>query len=139
VDVGGANNEYKNKFRTLYFNLKDLRNPELRRRVLEGEISPERLVSMSPKELAYQELNQWREKKSADLLRQKVLGRETAAKFSTAAALEQLKADREDQEVEQIIEPPPSEVPLQVQSYFLSPEQLYSVKHSNTTNFSYSI
>jgi transcription elongation factor S-II len=38
--------------RTLLFNLKDKKNPDLRRRVLLGEIPPEALLDMSSEELA---------------------------------------------------------------------------------------
>ena len=37
---GGVTARYKAKFRTLSFNLKDASNPDLRRRVLSGEIPP---------------------------------------------------------------------------------------------------
>ncbi len=96
VRSGGENHEYKNKLRTLYFNLKDARNPELRRRVVHGEISPDQLVSMSPKELASQELVAWRQKKKEELLQATVLDEDAAAQFSTAAALKQLEAKREE-------------------------------------------
>jgi transcription elongation factor S-II len=44
--------EYKNKLRSLYQNLKHKSNPQLRVRVLSAEISAERLVVMTHKELA---------------------------------------------------------------------------------------
>lgn len=44
--------EYRQKVRSLSFNLSDASNPELRARVLQGEVAPERLVSMTPNELA---------------------------------------------------------------------------------------
>lgn len=42
--AGGTNAEYKSKFRSLHFNLKDPANPELRARVLHGEVAPAALV-----------------------------------------------------------------------------------------------
>lgn len=36
---GGVNAHYKAKYRSLIFNLKDANNPDLRRRVLSGEIT----------------------------------------------------------------------------------------------------
>lgn len=42
---------YKSKLRSLYQNLKNKSNPELRTRVLAGEISPERFVRMTHEEL----------------------------------------------------------------------------------------
>jgi transcription elongation factor S-II len=47
-----ASNGYKAKVRTLLFNLKDKKNPDLRRRVLLGEISPSALLDMTSEELA---------------------------------------------------------------------------------------
>lgn len=75
--------------------MKDSRNHELRQRVLSGEISPEKLVAMSPKDLAPQELNQWRQKKKEEFLEATVLDEGAAAKFSTAAALKQSEVLRQ--------------------------------------------
>ena len=36
---GGVTGEYKAKYRSLSFNLKDSNNPDLRRRVLSGEVA----------------------------------------------------------------------------------------------------
>jgi transcription elongation factor S-II len=44
--------EYKTRMRTIIFNLKDKKNPELRRRVVLGEVSPEDLAVMSSEEMA---------------------------------------------------------------------------------------
>jgi transcription elongation factor S-II len=44
--------EYKARMRTIIFNLKDKKNPELRRRVVLGEISPEDIAVMSSEEMA---------------------------------------------------------------------------------------
>lgn len=52
----GATPAYKTKMRSLYSNLKDKGNPMLRQRVLMGEISPERLYTMTPQEMASDEL-----------------------------------------------------------------------------------
>ncbi|KAF9603586.1 hypothetical protein IFM89_037085 [Coptis chinensis] len=57
---GGVNKNYKLKGRSLLFNLKDPSNPELKERVLSGEIPPERLCAMTAEELASKELSQWR-------------------------------------------------------------------------------
>ena len=46
------NADYKNKYRTLLFNLKDAHNPELRARVLMGDIPPAKLVRMTSEQLA---------------------------------------------------------------------------------------
>jgi hypothetical protein len=44
--------DYKAKVRTLLFNLKDAKNPDLRRKVLIGELQPGQLVTMTSEELA---------------------------------------------------------------------------------------
>lgn len=43
---------YKAKFRNLHFNLKDAGNPDLRRKVMSGDVAPDVLVVLSPEELA---------------------------------------------------------------------------------------
>ncbi|KAF5113474.1 hypothetical protein DV454_003534 [Geotrichum candidum] len=51
----GTGAGYKNKIRSLFANLKDPRNPQLRQRVVSGEIAGKRLYTMTPKELASDE------------------------------------------------------------------------------------
>ncbi|PIN09041.1 putative transcription factor DATF1 [Handroanthus impetiginosus] len=70
---GGVNKKYKEKGRSLLFNLKDRNNPELRVRVMSGEISPERLCSMSAEELASKELAEWRTAKAEEMAQMVVL------------------------------------------------------------------
>lgn len=70
---GGVNKKYKEKGRSLLFNLKDRNNPELRERVFSGEIPPERLCSMTAEELASKELSQWRIAKAEELAQMVVL------------------------------------------------------------------
>ncbi|OWM66616.1 hypothetical protein CDL15_Pgr005053 [Punica granatum] len=70
---GGVNKKYKEKGRSLLFNLKDRNNPELRERVLSGEILPERLCSMTAEELASKELSEWRMAKAEELAQMVVL------------------------------------------------------------------
>ncbi|XP_029427774.1 SPOC domain-containing protein 1 isoform X2 [Rhinatrema bivittatum] len=53
---------YKNKYRSLIFNLRDPKNTHLFRQVVLGEMTPQCLVLMSPIELAPQELVEWRDK-----------------------------------------------------------------------------
>lgn len=52
VGNGQTNGDYKAKIRSLSLNLKDKNNPDLRRSVLDGQIEPERLVVMTPEEMA---------------------------------------------------------------------------------------
>lgn len=70
---GGVNKKYKEKGRSLLFNLKDRNNPTLRERVMSGEIPPERLCSMTAEELASEELSQWRIAKAEELAQMVVL------------------------------------------------------------------
>ncbi|KAL3686709.1 hypothetical protein R1sor_013018 [Riccia sorocarpa] len=62
--MGGVNKKYKEKARSLLFNLKDKSNPELRARVFSGEIAPQILVRMTGEQLASKELSQWRTAKA---------------------------------------------------------------------------
>ena len=57
--LGSAGKEYREKFRSLHFNLNDPKNPDLRTQVLTGKIPPRDLVRMSAHELASSELNKW--------------------------------------------------------------------------------
>ncbi|XP_028324295.1 PHD finger protein 3 isoform X2 [Gouania willdenowi] len=59
-----TDNKYKNKYRSLTFNLKDNKNNVLFKRVLKGEISPSNLIRMSPEELASKELAAWRQREN---------------------------------------------------------------------------
>ncbi|XWS17018.1 hypothetical protein CRYUN_Cryun33cG0031600 [Craigia yunnanensis] len=70
---GGVNKKYKEKGRSLLFNLKDRSNPELGEKVVSGEIPPERLCSMSAEELASKELSEWRQAKAEELAQMVVL------------------------------------------------------------------
>ena len=51
-DCAGTDKEYRQKVRSLSYNLRDATNPELRARVLQGEVPPDRLVQMTPAEMA---------------------------------------------------------------------------------------
>ncbi|KAL0904989.1 hypothetical protein M5K25_027158 [Dendrobium thyrsiflorum] len=70
---GGVNKKYKEKGRSLLFNLKDASNPELIERVLSGDVSPERLCSMTAEELASKELSEWRQAKAEEFAQMVVL------------------------------------------------------------------
>ncbi|KAF9350980.1 glucokinase [Mortierella sp. AD094] len=52
----GCGKDYKAKYRSLFFNLKDKNNESLRARVLSGELGPHELVRLTPEELANPEL-----------------------------------------------------------------------------------
>ena len=50
--AGNTGKDYRAKYRTLHFNLKDANNPALRSRVLREDLAPSVLVQMSAHELA---------------------------------------------------------------------------------------
>ncbi|XP_057971064.1 transcription elongation factor TFIIS-like [Malania oleifera] len=50
--MGRSNGSQKVKYRSIMFNLKDSNNPDLRRKVLLGQVKPERLITMAPEEMA---------------------------------------------------------------------------------------
>ncbi|KAF5898758.1 PHD finger protein 3-like, partial [Clarias magur] len=60
----GVDSKYKNKYRSLMFNLRDTKNNVLFKRVLKGEIPPRDLVRMSAEELASKELAAWRQREN---------------------------------------------------------------------------
>ncbi|KAJ4903005.1 SPOC domain / Transcription elongation factor S-II protein [Raphanus sativus] len=70
---GGVSKKYKEKGRSLLFNLKDKSNPKLREKVMYGEIAAERLCSMSAEELASKELAEWRQAKAEEMAQMVVL------------------------------------------------------------------
>uniref|UniRef100_A0A452FMW2 SPOC domain-containing protein 1 n=1 Tax=Capra hircus TaxID=9925 RepID=A0A452FMW2_CAPHI len=68
-----TNSRYKTKYRSLLFNLRDPRNPELFLKVVHGDITPHGLVRMSSVQLAPQELARWRdreEKRGLEIIEQ---------------------------------------------------------------------
>lgn len=69
----GYGSEYKNKFRSISFNLKDAKNTSLRERVLSGNLVPEELVKMSSEEMANQELREQAERIREEGVAQSVL------------------------------------------------------------------
>ena len=52
ASAGGVSAEYKDRYRSLIFNLRDVKNPQLRQRVLQGEVDPDQLVRLSAAEMA---------------------------------------------------------------------------------------
>ncbi|XP_039843928.1 death-inducer obliterator 1-like isoform X4 [Panicum virgatum] len=70
---GGVNKKYKEKGRSILFNLKDKSNPVLREQVLSGVITPKCLCSMTTDELASKELSAWRLAKAEELAKMVVL------------------------------------------------------------------
>ena len=65
---GPSNGAQKFKYKSLMFNLKDSNNPDFRRKVLLGEVEPERLINMSTEEMASE-----RRKKENESIKKKTL------------------------------------------------------------------
>eukprot|EP00794_Sanderia_malayensis_P012134 gene12134-13387_t len=61
---GDTGQKYKTKYRSLIFNLKDPKNRNLYKQVVQGDLSPSKLVHMTPEQLASAELARWREKEA---------------------------------------------------------------------------
>lgn len=57
---GGVTSKYKNRYRSIMFNLKDEKNQGLWRKVILGEVTSSSLVKMTAEEMASKELAQWR-------------------------------------------------------------------------------
>ncbi|XP_037683809.1 SPOC domain-containing protein 1-like [Choloepus didactylus] len=69
----GITCRYKAKYRSLVFNLRNPRNPDLFLKVVRGDVTPHSLVRMSSIQLAPQELARWRdqeEKRSLEIIEQ---------------------------------------------------------------------
>ncbi|XP_012372754.1 SPOC domain-containing protein 1 [Octodon degus] len=69
----GISCRYKSKYRSLLFNLRDPRNPDLFLKVVHGNVTPRDLVQMSSVQMASQELARWRdqeEKKELEIIAQ---------------------------------------------------------------------
>jgi len=57
-DIG---TKYKNKYRSLVFNIRDEKNNGLFRKIINGTFSPRQLVRMTADQMASKELQEWRE------------------------------------------------------------------------------
>jgi Transcription factor S-II (TFIIS), central domain/SPOC domain/PHD-finger len=77
----GYGSEYKNKFRSIAFNLKDPKNSALRERVLSGNLAPEVLVKLTSEEMANQELRAQAEKIREEGVAQSVLKVQTGPRI----------------------------------------------------------
>uniref|UniRef100_A0A8D0S3M7 TFIIS central domain-containing protein n=1 Tax=Sus scrofa TaxID=9823 RepID=A0A8D0S3M7_PIG len=68
-----TNGHYRTKYRSLLFNLRDPRNPDLFLKVIHGDVTPQGLVRMNSVQLAPQELARWRdqeEKRGLEIIEQ---------------------------------------------------------------------
>ncbi|QSL65957.1 hypothetical protein MERGE_003094 [Pneumocystis wakefieldiae] len=73
--------KYKERFRTLHFNLKDDKNPQLRERVVLGQIMPKDLVQMTSEEMASSEIQLLAESVRAQSTKNSVLKQSEAPRI----------------------------------------------------------
>ncbi|KAK3243904.1 hypothetical protein CYMTET_46469 [Cymbomonas tetramitiformis] len=100
--------DYRTRFRSLVFNLRDASNPELRQRVLSKELSPDHLCRMTSAELASRQLSSWRTAKEVELERQRILPDEAGGK--------RVRKTHKGEEVVEIYDEPVSDLPAPQQS-----------------------
>ncbi|XP_072606500.1 SPOC domain-containing protein 1 isoform X2 [Vulpes vulpes] len=101
---------YKTKYRSLLFNLRDPRNPDLFLKVVRGDVTPEDLVQMSSTQLAPQELACWRdqeEKRGLEIIeqQQKELCSLPAFKLTHKGEVEILRDVDQTLTLEDLVEP----------------------------------
>jgi len=75
--VSSTNEKYRSSIRSRVFNLRDKKNPELRENVLLGAIKPERLASMTPEEMASQEMKDIRKNMTKQAINDHQVAHET--------------------------------------------------------------
>uniref|UniRef100_A0A8C9R5Q7 TFIIS central domain-containing protein n=1 Tax=Scleropages formosus TaxID=113540 RepID=A0A8C9R5Q7_SCLFO len=63
-----TDNKYKNKYRSIMFNLKDPKNKGLFYRVIGSEVTPFKLVRLSPEELLSREISEWRQRDTPEVM-----------------------------------------------------------------------
>ncbi|KAK9394830.1 SPOC domain-containing protein 1 [Crotalus adamanteus] len=112
---GRVDRLYKNKYRSLLFNLKSSDN-QLFHKLMRGKITPRRLVQMSSLEMASKELAEWRAKKNKHELEmiekeEREMPRRCSEKFTHKGIVEIYREVDIDVASEEIIESSLHEVP----------------------------
>ncbi|VTJ56756.1 Hypothetical predicted protein [Marmota monax] len=74
-DVGNTDMKYKNRVRSRIANLKDAKNPDLRRNVLCGAITPQQIAVMTSEEMASDELKEIRKAMTKEAIREHQMAR----------------------------------------------------------------
>ncbi|KAM6948991.1 transcription elongation factor A protein 1 [Aplochiton taeniatus] len=69
IEFKNTDMKYKNRVRSRIANLKDVKNPNLRRTVLCGNVSPERMAKMTAEEMASDELKEMRKNLTKEAVR----------------------------------------------------------------------
>ncbi|XP_031229000.1 transcription elongation factor A protein 2 isoform X5 [Mastomys coucha] len=75
LDVGNTDMKYKNRVRSRISNLKDAKNPGLRRNVLCGTITPQQIAVMTSEEMASDELKEIRKAMTKEAIREHQMAR----------------------------------------------------------------
>ncbi|XP_004586196.1 transcription elongation factor A protein 2 [Ochotona princeps] len=75
LDVGSTDMKYKNRVRSRISNLRDAKNPELRRNVLCGAITPQQIAVMTSEEMASDELKEMRKAMTKEAIREHQMAR----------------------------------------------------------------
>ncbi|XP_051040041.1 transcription elongation factor A protein 2 isoform X1 [Phodopus roborovskii] len=75
LDVGNTDMKYKNRVRSRISNLKDAKNPSLRRNVLCGAITPQQIAVMTSEEMASDELKEIRKAMTKEAIREHQMAR----------------------------------------------------------------
>ncbi|XP_057636774.1 transcription elongation factor A protein 2 isoform X4 [Chionomys nivalis] len=75
LDVGNTDMKYKNRVRSRISNLKDAKNPDLRRNVLCGAITPQQIAVMTSEEMASDELKEIRKAMTKEAIREHQMAR----------------------------------------------------------------
>lgn len=89
TDDANASSEYRDKVRSLRYNLQDPKNPMLCARVISGNLKLEDLINMSTDELASKELNSYRRQVQQEATRNVVLAGPTNGGSGPAGAARQ--------------------------------------------------
>ncbi|KAH8367779.1 hypothetical protein KR084_002753 [Drosophila pseudotakahashii] len=87
-ELRGSDVKYKNRIRSRLSNLRDPKNPGLRDKFLRGLVTPEQLATMSPEEMASDDLKQMRQKFVQEAINQAQLAKVQGTKT------DQFKCDR---------------------------------------------
>ncbi|XP_016057508.1 PREDICTED: transcription elongation factor A protein 2 isoform X3 [Miniopterus natalensis] len=74
-DVGNTDMKYKNRVRSRIANLRDAKNPDLRRNVLCGTITPQQIAVMTSEEMASDELKEIRKAMTKEAIREHQMAR----------------------------------------------------------------
>ncbi|KAF6284972.1 transcription elongation factor A2 [Rhinolophus ferrumequinum] len=74
-DVGNTDMKYKNRVRSRISNLKDAKNPDLRRNVLCGAITPQQIAVMTSEDMASDELKEIRKAMTKEAIREHQMAR----------------------------------------------------------------